>query len=263
MCGFSEIVVLIAQSPSPEFLSTLRALGQELRQGREGQQLELAALAARLNMGVEQLQALEEGDASRLPEPVFVIAQARRVASSLAINVDGALQTLRHSGQFQTKPIKVAELAPSDPSRPPKSVASTKNGPGIKRLALAAAILAGLTAASTAGWQQWQRSQARPTQQPGQSMPLTAAQKTDSGSLAPNQLQLNTSEPSWLEVKTKTGTILFRGTFKGERRFPLGQGLEVLAGRPDLVRAQLGGGAEQPLGRIDQVRWRSFTVPAP
>jgi cytoskeleton protein RodZ len=213
-------------------------------------------------MGLEQLQALEEGDASRLPEPVFVIAQARRVASSLAINIDGALQTLRDSGQFQTKPIKVAELAPSNPSRPPKS-ATSATGPGIGRLALAAAILAGLTAASTAGWQWWQRSQARPTQQPGQSMPLTAAQKTDSGSLAPNQLQLNTSEPSWLEVKTKTGTSLFRGTVTGERSFPLGQGLEVLAGRPDLVRAQLGGGAAQPLGRIDQVGWRSFTAPAP
>ncbi len=213
-------------------------------------------------MGLEQLQALEEGDASRLPEPVFVIAQARRVASSLAINIDGTLQNLRDSGQFQTKPIKVAELAPSNPSRPPKS-ATSATGPGIGRLALAAAILAGLTAASTAGWQRWQRSQARPTQQPGQSMPLTAAQKTDSGSLAPNQLQLNTSEPSWLEVKTKTGTSLFRGTFTGERSFPLGQGLEVLAGRPDLVRAQLGGGAAQPLGRIDQVGWRSFTAPAP
>lgn len=213
-------------------------------------------------MGLEQLQALEEGVASRLPEPVFVIAQARRVASSLAINIDGALQTLRDSGQFQTKPIKVDELAPSDPSRPPKSAASA-TGPGIGRLALAAEILAGLTAASTAGWQRWQRSQTRPSQQPGQSMPLTAAQKTDSGSLAPNQLQLNTSEPSWLEVKTKNGTILFRGTFTGERSFPLGQGLEVLAGRPDLVRAQLGGGAAQSLGRIDQVRWRSFTAPAP
>jgi cytoskeletal protein RodZ len=256
------MIVLISQSLSPEVLSTLRSLGQELRQGREGQQLELAALAARLNMGVEQLKALEEGDASRLPEPVFVVAQARRVASSLAINIDGALQTLRDSGQFQAKPIKVAELAPSAPSRPPNSAASA-TVPGIGRLALAAAILAGLTAVSTAGWQRWQRSQARPSQQPGQSMPLTSVQKTDSGSLAPNQLQLNISEPSWLEVKTKTGSILFRGTFKGERRFPLGQGLEVLAGRPDLVWAKLGEGAAQPLGRIDQVRWRSFTAPAP
>jgi hypothetical protein len=37
----------------------------------------------------------------------------------------------------------------------------------------------------------------------------------------------------------------------------------VLAGRPDLVRTQIGGGAAQPMGPIDQVRWRSFRAPAP
>ena len=259
---FSEIVVLIPQSLGPEVLSTLRALGQQLRQGREGQELELAVLAARLNLGVEQLQALEEGDASRLPEPVFVIAQARRVAGSLAINIDDALQTLRDSFQIDTKPIKVAELAPRAPSGPAKSTASPI-GSGSGRLVIAVAILAALSAAGAAGWQQWQRYQARPIQPPAQPALLTAAPKTCGGSLEPNQLQLSTSQPSWLEVKTKTGTSLFSGTFTGERSFPLGQGLEVLAGRPDLVRAKLAGGAAQPLGRIDQLRWRSFRAPAP
>jgi hypothetical protein len=50
---------------------------------------------------------------------------------------------------------------------------------------------------------------------------------------------------------------------EGERRFPLGSGLQVLAGRPDLVLAQLGSGPAKPLGRIDQVRWQRFTAPAP
>jgi len=211
-------------------------------------------------MGVEQLQALEEADASRLPEPVFVIAQARRIASSLAINIDGPLQDLRDSGKFQAKPIKVTELTQRAPSR----TAQTSG-----QVAITAAILAGLSAAGVAGWQQWQRHQARPTQQQTQPQLLTEispahkSRDRQSGSLNPDQLQLTSSEPSWLEIKTTTGTSLFRGTFTGERSFPLGQGLEVLAGRPDLVRAQIGGGAAQPLGRIDQVRWRSFKAPAP
>ena len=249
------LAVLVSDSPNPEALSALRCLGQALRQGREGQGLELAVLAARLNMGAEQIQALEEADASRLPEPVFVIAQARRIASSLAINIDGPLQTLRASGQFQAKPIKVAELTQVAPTRP----AQTSG-----RLAITAAIL---VAAGAVGWQQWQRYQARPTQPQAQPQLLTeippVVRESGSGSLWPDQLQLTSSRPSWLEIKTKTGTTLFRGSFTGERRFPLGQGLEVLAGRPDLVRTQIGGGAAQPMGAIDQVRWRSFRAPAP
>jgi len=260
MSKSAELAVLVSDSPNPEALSALRCLGQTLRQGREVQGLELAVLAARLNMGVEQLQALEEADASRLPEPVFVIAQARRIASSLAINIDGPLQTLRDSGQFQAKPIKVAKLTQRAPTRP----AQTSG-----RLAITAAILGALSGAGAAGWQQWQRHQARPTQpqaQPqllGEISPADRSRKRESGSLKPDQLQLTSSQPSWLEIKTKTGTTLFRGTFTGERSFPLGSGLEVLAGRPDLVRTQMGGGAPQPLGPIDQVRWRSFRAPAP
>ena len=247
----------MSDSPNPEALSALRCLGQTLRQGREVQGLELAVLAARLNMGVEQLQALEEADACRLPEPVFVIAQARRIASSLAINIDGPLQTLRDSGQFQAKPIKVAKLTQRAPTRPVQTSG---------RLAITAAIL---VAAGAAGWQQWQRHQSRPTQPQAQPQllseisPADRSKDRESGSLKPDQLQLTSSQPSWLEIKTKTGATLFRGTFTGERSFPLGQGLEVLAGRPDLVRSQIGGGAAQPMGSIDQVRWRSFRAPAP
>ena len=247
----------MSDSPNPEALSALRCLGQTLRQGREVQGLELAVLAARLNMGVEQLQALEQANACRLPEPVFVIAQARRIASSLAINIDGPLQTLRDSGQFQAKPIKVAKLTQRAPTRPVQTSG---------RLAITAAIL---VAAGAAGWQQWQRHQSRPTQPQAQPQllseisPADRSKDRESGSLKPDQLQLTSSQPSWLEIKTKTGATLFRGTFTGERSFPLGQGLEVLAGRPDLVRTQIGGGAAQPMGAIDQVRWRSFRAPAP
>ena len=260
MSKSAELAVLVSDSPSPEALSALRCLGQTLRQGREEQGIELAVLAARLNMGAEQLQALEEADANRLPEPVFVIAQARRIANSLAINIDGPLQTMRASGQFQAKPIKVTELT----QRAPSKTAHTS-----RQVAITAAILAALSAAGFAGWQQWQRHQARPSQPQAQPQLLTENppanrdRESDKGSPELNQLQLTSSQPSWLEIKTKTGTSLFRGTFTGERSFPLGQGLEVLAGRPDLVRAQVGGGAAQPLGRIDQVRWRSFKAPAP
>ena len=52
--------------------------------------------------------------------------------------------------------------------------------------------------------------------------------------------------------------MLFKGTFTGERRFPIGHGLKVLAGRPDLVQVSLVGRPVRPLGTIDQIRWETF-----
>lgn len=264
----------MSDSTTPEPIPALRALGEVLRRGREGQGLGIPELAGRLNMGEEQLQALEEGDAGRLPEPVFVIAQARRVANSLSINVDVPLQALRESGQFQAKPVKVAELSPRSPTRPhraPERTAAARGPSGwlqaIGRLALAAGILAALSVGGKAGWQQWQQQASRPKPAgtgPSKALPSAAA-PAPMPAPAADQLLLRSSQPSWVEVRAEGSGVLFRGTFTGERSFPLGRGLQVLAGRPDLVQVQLGSGPRQTLGPIDQVRWRRFgaTAPAP
>ena len=51
-------------------------------------------------MGAEQLHSLEAGDREHLPEPVFVLAQARRVATALQLDIEPQLQTLRRSGEL-------------------------------------------------------------------------------------------------------------------------------------------------------------------
>ena len=73
-----------------------------------------------------------------------------------------------------------------------------------------------------------------------------------------DSLVLDSREASWLEVRSADGTTLFRGLLSGSRSFPLGQGLEVLAGRPDLVRSRIGAAPARPLGPISDVRWRSL-----
>ena len=89
LCGVSSPTPPGQDSPPPvtESLSPwaeqLRDLGQLLRQSRESQGLQAETVADRLRIGVEQLQALETAELDRLPEPVFVIAQARRVAGAL------------------------------------------------------------------------------------------------------------------------------------------------------------------------------------
>ena len=246
-------------APSPNSATGgLSALGEALRQGREAQGLSIAELAGRLNMGLEQLQALEAADTSRLPEAVFVIAQARRVASNLAIDISGPLQMLRASGPFHPQAARAQTTPSPGPAGPRPSPRPQILGP----LALAAAILAGVATGGVLLRQQWLQQRAQPGPDGSPIYVPTAAQPAAVATSSP-ELVLRSQEPSWLEVKAEAGKVLFRGTFSGERRFPLGGGLQVLAGRPDLVQAQLGTAASRVLGPIDQVRWQRFSAPAP
>ena len=75
------------------------------------------------------------------------------------------------------------------------------------------------------------------------------------------QLTLQADELSWLEVRDLQGRGVYAGELLGRRQFPLAGGLQVLAGRPDLVRGQLGAGPVRVLGRVDQVNWQTFPAP--
>jgi hypothetical protein len=127
------------------------------------------------------------------------------------------------------------------------------------------ALLAGLGAAGVWGWQKAPQmvsrqqpkatSPAKPVSAPAPVVPK--AEPTP----PPTDLTLSAAQPSWLTVRTAKGQVLFEGTFKGTRQFPLAAGLELLAGRPDLVVASRGEAKGKPLGRIDQIRWVSFSAP--
>jgi cytoskeleton protein RodZ len=82
----------------------LRLLGRQLAMGRHQAGLDLADLADRLRLGHEQLLALEEGDAERLPEPVFVVAMARRVAGVLAIPIEEPLNAFKLAVAAEREP---------------------------------------------------------------------------------------------------------------------------------------------------------------
>ncbi|MEB3321122.1 MAG: helix-turn-helix domain-containing protein [Cyanobium sp.] len=271
----------------------LQCLGQALEQARQARGLSREQQAARLHMGVEQLRALEEGDVSSLPEPVFVVAQARRIAASLGLNVDAHIAALRSSQAFLSRPVtapvrpvpagELSGPAPG-PDRPvppavqspvgadrstvarvarsePVPAAAARRGHQPSAWMLAAAGLLVLAAAGlwTLHLQQgWggRRSTLR------QAAALPPAPRPDAA--APTQvpeLLLQASQPSWLEVRRADGTVLFRGTFSGQRRFALAGDLQVLAGRPDLVTVSRSGEAPRPLGRIETVAWTRFSAP--
>ncbi len=76
--------------------------------------------------------------------------------------------------------------------------------------------------------------------------------------VSPDELLLSVDGLSWVEVRTVDQERIFVGDLRGDRRFPLGRGLRVSAGRPDLVTVEASGLPARILGEIDEIGWQTF-----
>jgi cytoskeleton protein RodZ len=262
-------------------ITPLATLGQALQEAREGRGLSTAALAAQLRMGEEQLQALEAGDRARLPETVFVIAQARRIAAALGVEINPLLLPLKQeTATIKAAPAPLSGVGEGRERQSARiraqSYTSAMARPRTSGLAIrwmgSLALLAGVAAAGTWAWQQGPEQLARfwpkaaapsATPKPLKPKPPTPPRAPVAAAAPATELNLTAVQPSWLAVRSGDGKQLFEGTFKGSQRFPLKNGLQVLAGRPDLVQVSLGSSPAKPLGRIDQIRWVTFKAPTP
>lgn len=247
-----------------EPISELIDLGQRLRRAREGRGIGVAELADRLHLAPEQLAALENGDRNHLHEPVFVIAQAKRVAQALGVDVSQQVESLRHSRLMQPLPPQFSAASSAAPSPPGngRATAPAEFPTRSPRWPLVAAstaltLLLGLVAARA--FRLW--GQPRPAPPPTGAIPPLAK----GGIAQAGVLLLRSDEPSWVEVRNGSGQVLFSGILEKEARFRLGEGLRVLAGRPDLVTATIGAEPPRRLGTISEVDWQEFaaTPPAP
>jgi cytoskeletal protein RodZ len=259
--------------------SPLKVLGTCLREAREHKGLSRATLAAQLRMGDEQLQALEMGDQERLPELVFVIAQARRIADALGVDVNPLLGPIKQQGQARkAAPAPLSSSSTAAVSRSqqrarlsPQSYTQSRttpssNGAGLRWFG-SLALVAGLIAAGAWGWQRapqlaqqmlplLPKSSEKPTPRPPAKPASQPARPSE-------PLTVSATEPSWLSVRSQQGKQLYEGMFSGSRQFPIGTGLQLRAGRPDLVKVNQGETPAKPLGRIDQIRWVSFNAAPP
>jgi transcriptional regulator with XRE-family HTH domain len=274
----------MASIPS-QAIPDLQRLGERLRQAREQQGISREELAERLHLGTEQLTALETADSGRLHEPVFVIAQARRLAAALNLGIEPEISALRRcgmggGGMADGGATSAAPATPAAPTRP--APASPARRGWLPWLAAPAAVLVAVL-----GLLMLRRPPAPtvPAPAPSAAAPSAAAlpaasaaagQGSGSGAMtgttsigaqgASQQYSLralSSQDSSWVEVRNNGGQVLFRGRLQGEKSFPLGAGLQVLAGRPDLVAAGLAGVPLQPLGKIDQVNWKRIAPTAP
>ena len=249
-----------AQARNEATVSTLKEIGDQLRQARTDLGLSCDQLAQSLKMGSEQLQALENGDLEKLPEPVFIKAMTRRVASKLGLDCDPLISRLQSV-------LAVSETV-SHGSVSPPSVASTidsasRRGPFMswQRTALAALIVGAVTGGAMVVASQ------RRTVQPAftRTTPVldTRTETSDQPVSSTDQrkgrstgmISISSKQPSWLSIRNGAGKVIFEGTLSESRSLPAQPDLEIYAGRPDLVLVSRGDDAPKALGPINQVRW--------
>ncbi len=73
----------------------LEKVGAFLREARQGRSLSIEDLSAKLMIGQEQLEALENGKAELLPEKVYVKAMVRRISEKLELDTKFILEELK------------------------------------------------------------------------------------------------------------------------------------------------------------------------
>ena len=108
----------------------------------------------------------------------------------------------------------------------------------------------------------WGVNQLRPLSQwfPPQAGPSRQAEPLPGAGVPVGQLRLQSSGPSWVEVRSLEGETLYGAILQGQVLLPVGRGVRVLAGRPDLVRVSVAGERPKVLGRIDQIAWVEVPV---
>ena len=239
--------------------------GRQLAEARAAAGLSQNQLASQLHMGEEQLAALERGDQTELPEPVFIKAMVRRISSHLGLDADAMVQTL---GPLTTKPPKRAT-----PWATPRGIAP-QNRRTFNPLPLVA--LAGLAGLGFVVWSNASEltrfaqrlKPANPTLEPSETdLEVTKVADERDALIVPAPptadlgLTISSSEPSWIALR-REGIVEFEGLLNGERRIDNPDLVEIYAGRPDLVQLSSPDAETRTLGAVDDIRWIPLS-PAP
>jgi len=241
-------------------------VGQQLADARSAAGLSQHQLASQMHMGAEQLAALERGDQTALPEPVFIKAMVRRLSSHLGLDADAMVQSL-------------GPLSASQPSRrapdPPMRGSSPQQKGTLNPLPLV--ILAGLAGLGVVVWSNASELSRfaqgfRPARQILEPIKAETPAESTTGPdkaevadeiealIAPAppitdlELTISSREPSWIALR-REGIVEFEGLLNGERKIENPELVEIYAGRPDLVQLSSPDAETRTLGAVDDIRW--------
>jgi len=198
-----------------------------------------------------------------------------------------AAETTAAPAQGGMDPEEVLEASekPEKPEKPEKSEKPEKpaEAAGLRRpaeglrstgvtgaLALAAGLTLGLGGLLLAT-NPWRSGEGSRPSAPTRTTDSTQVPRSKADPAPPNgaipaelpSINLRTTGPSWLEVRSSEGVLLFSGELNGTRSFPLRRGLMIRSGRADLVQLRVNGQPERQLGPVELIDWTTFSPDAP
>ena len=90
----------------PNNNSSLKRIGNFIKEARISKNQTVEELASDLKMGAHQLQAIEDGNEDLLPEKVFIKAMVRRISEKLKIDTNYIMSEFK----TERKEVKVEEI---------------------------------------------------------------------------------------------------------------------------------------------------------
>ena len=230
----------------------------------------------------ERVRPVQQRNEQLLEEGMALRDQIRRALPQAGVAGSASLPPASETGTTGdrgTDPVEVRK----DVGKPAGAVGRRRAAESLRSAGVAGALAAGL-ALGLGGLllaaQPWRsgggsRSATPPT---APAMATPSAQVPASNATAPNStasnaspaaqtgappagvasISLRTTGPSWVEVRSTDGVLLFSGELNGQRSFPLRSGLMIRSGRADLVQLRVNGQPERKLGSIDWIGWTTF-----
>jgi hypothetical protein len=228
----------------------------------------------------ERVRPVQQRNEQLLEEGMALREQIRRALPQAGVSGGASLPSAPETGAATDRgmdPHKIREDAPRPTGAAGvqglRAVAESLRSTGMTG-ALAAGLALGLGGLllATQPWRSGGGS--RPTDRPASpSMTTPSAQvpastpnpatQTGPPPVGAPSISLRTTGPSWLEVRSTDGVLLFSGELNGQRNFPLRSGLMIRSGRADLVYLQVNGQPERKLGSVDFLDWAPFRPASP
>ena len=230
----------------------------------------------------ERVRPVQQRNEQLLEEGMALREQIRRALPQAGVAGSASLPPASETGTTGDRGTDPQEVR-KDVGKPAGAAGRRRAAESLRNAGVAGALAAGLALGlgglllAAQPWRSGGGSRpATPPTAPGMATP--SAQVPASNATAPNatasnaspaaqtgappagvaSISLRTTGPSWVEVRSTDGVLLFSGELNGQRSFPLRSGLMIRSGRADLVQLRVNGQPERKLGSIDWIGWTTF-----
>jgi len=234
----------------------------------------------------ERVRPVQQRNEQLLEEGMALREQIRRALPQAAVAGSASLPPASETGSTADRGTDPQEVR-KDVGKPAGAAGLRRAAESLRNAGVAGALAAGLALGlgglllAAHPWRSGGGSRTPPPTTPGVATPsaqVPVSNATASNATAPNATATNTSPaaqtgappagvasislrptgPSWVEVRSTDGMLLFSGELNGQRSFPLRSGLMIRSGRADLVQLRVNAQPERKLGSVDWIGWTTF-----